>query len=122
MDFSSSSLQYPVLDHLIPATSQNQCDHLNILYSVDLLALPMVSFVTHLLLPLGIVFSVVPSYNLGLKPSWFLFDTSGVLAYAVGYSIGIGKQQATHGQLWTFRGILVDFLVQVPSNIYPIKN
>ncbi|CAH2059618.1 unnamed protein product [Thlaspi arvense] len=114
IDFSSSSLQYPVIDHLLTTTDQNQFDFSsgvqivhqlpNIPYSGDPLALPAVSSVAPPPLPLGAYeedcFSSVPSYNLGsrpISPSCSLFRTSGLPTYMVNMSSGLLSSENNSG-------------------------
>ena len=96
IDFSSSPLQYPLIDQLLTTTNQDQFDFSsgaqivhqlpNIPHSGDNLALPAVSSIAPPLLPLGVFeedcLSSVPSYNLGLNPNpCSFFRTSGLPAY-----------------------------------------
>ncbi|XP_010469487.1 PREDICTED: two-component response regulator-like APRR7 isoform X2 [Camelina sativa] len=95
IDFSSSSLQYPVIDQLLTATSQDQFDFSsglqvthqppNISFSGDPLSLPAVSSLAPSPLQSGVFeedcLSSVPSYNHGLNPSYSFFRTSGLPAY-----------------------------------------
>ncbi|XP_023639758.1 two-component response regulator-like PRR1 [Capsella rubella] len=97
IDFSSSSLQYPVIDQLLTATSQDQFDFSsglqvihqpppnNISFSEDPLSLPAVSSLAPPPLQSGgfeeDCLSSVPSYNLGLNTSYSFFRNSGLPAY-----------------------------------------
>ncbi|KAL0740607.1 hypothetical protein Bca4012_082120 [Brassica carinata] len=104
IDFSSSSLQYPVIDNLFTTANQDLFDFSsgvetvhqppNIPYSGDTLALPAVSSISPPLLPLGVFeedcLSSVPSYNLGLNPNpCSFFRTSGLPAYMGNMSSGL---------------------------------
>ncbi|KFK31055.1 hypothetical protein AALP_AA6G062400 [Arabis alpina] len=101
IDFSSSSLQYPVIDHLLTTTNQDQFDFVhqppNNLYSGDPLVLPAVSSVTPPLIQLGPFeedcLSSVASYNLGLNPTSpscsAFFRNSGSPAYMVNMNTGL---------------------------------
>lgn len=111
IDFSSSSLQYPVIDHLLTATSQDQIDFSsglqvvhqppNILYSGDPLALPTI---TPPPLQLGVFeedcLSSVASYNLGVNPtspSCSFFRNSGIPAYMVNMSTSLLSSESNSG-------------------------
>ncbi|KAG7569002.1 CCT domain [Arabidopsis thaliana x Arabidopsis arenosa] len=110
IDFSSSSLQYPVIDHLLTATSQDQFDFSsglqlihqphNISYSGDPLSLSAVSSLAPPPIQSGVFeedcLSSVPSYNLGLNPSCSFFRTSGLPAYM---STGLLSAESNLGYL-----------------------
>ncbi|RID61956.1 hypothetical protein BRARA_E01059 [Brassica rapa] len=97
IDFSSSSMQYPALDHLLTTTNEDQFDFSpgvqavnqlpNISYSGDTLTLPHVSSLAPPPLPLEVFeedcLSSVPSYNIGLNPTSPFFRTSGLPTYMV---------------------------------------
>ncbi|KAL1206159.1 Zinc finger protein CONSTANS-LIKE 4 [Cardamine amara subsp. amara] len=114
IDFSSSSLQYPVIDNLLTATSQDQFDFSsgvqvahqpsNILYSGDTLSVPAVSSLALPPLQLGVFeedcLSSVPSYNLGLNPSipsGSFFRPSGLPAYMMNMSTGLLSSECNSG-------------------------
>ncbi|CAA7025122.1 unnamed protein product [Microthlaspi erraticum] len=113
IDFSSSSLQYPVIDHLLTETNQDQFDFSsgaqvvhdhqppNYLYSGDPLALPAVSSVAPPPLPSGVFeedcLSSVPSYNPGLNPSCSFFRNSGLPTYMTNMSTGLLSGENNYG-------------------------
>ncbi|XP_024003904.1 uncharacterized protein LOC18028024 isoform X2 [Eutrema salsugineum] len=114
IDFSSSSLQYPVIDQLLTTTNQDQFDFSsgvqivhrlpNIPDSGDPLALPAVSSVAPPPLPLGVFeedcLSSVPSYNLGFNPtspSSLQFRTSGLPTYMMNMSTGLLSSGSNSG-------------------------
>ncbi|VYS54310.1 unnamed protein product [Arabidopsis thaliana] len=110
IDFSSSSLQYPVIDHLLTAISQDQFDFSsglqvihqppNISYSGDPLSLSAISSLAPPPLQSGVFeedcLSSVPSYNLGLNPSCSFFRSSGLPAYM---STGLLSAESNLGYL-----------------------
>ncbi|XP_018436339.1 uncharacterized protein LOC108808729 [Raphanus sativus] len=109
IDFSSSSLQYPALDHLLTTTNEDQFDLAqgvqavhqlpNIPYSGDTLALPLVSSVAPSL-PSGLFeedcLSSVPSYNFGLNRTP-LFRTSGLPTYMVNMNTELFSSESNSG-------------------------
>ncbi|KAJ4903500.1 CCT motif family protein [Raphanus sativus] len=112
IDFSSSSLQYPVIDNLFTTTNEDLFDFSsgvenvhqlpNIPYSGDTLALPAFSSITPPLLPLGVFeedcLSSVPSYNLGINPNpCSIFRTSGLPAYMANMSTGLLSSDNSSG-------------------------
>ncbi|VVB07262.1 unnamed protein product [Arabis nemorensis] len=108
IDFSSSSMQNPFIDHLLTSTRQDQFNFStsgvqivhqtpNNLYSGDPLALTAVSSAAHPPLQLGLFeedcLSSVASYNLGLNPTSpscsSFFPNSGLPSYMVNMNTGL---------------------------------
>ncbi|XP_048636694.1 zinc finger protein CONSTANS-LIKE 9-like [Brassica napus] len=111
IDFSSSSMQYPALDHLLTKTNEDQFDFApgvqavhqlpNISYSGDTLTLPHVPSLAPLPLPLEVFeedcLSSVPSYNIGLNPTSPFFRTSGLPTYMVNMNTSLLSSDSNSG-------------------------
>ncbi|CAN8315894.1 unnamed protein product [Cochlearia groenlandica] len=117
IDFSSTSLQYPVIDHLLTTTTTTEQDQFgftsgvqvippssNFLYNGggDPLTATEVSSLAHnQTLPLGVFeedcLSSVPSYNLGLNPTSSYFRNSGLPAYMVNMNTGLLSSDSNSG-------------------------
>ncbi|CAH8331693.1 unnamed protein product [Eruca vesicaria subsp. sativa] len=102
IDFSSSPLQYPLIDQLLTTTNQDQFDFSQIVHQLpnishsgdNNLAIPEASSIVPPLLPLGVFeedcLSSVPSYNIGLNPNpCSFFRTSGLPPYMGNMSTGL---------------------------------
>ncbi|CAN6825801.1 unnamed protein product [Brassica oleracea] len=111
IDFSSSSMQYPALDHLLTTTNEDQFDFApgvqavhqlpNISYSGDTLTLPHVSSLAPPPLPLEIFeedcLSSVPSYSIGLNPTSPFFRASGLPTHMVNMNTGLLSSESNSG-------------------------
>ncbi|CAH8389374.1 unnamed protein product [Eruca vesicaria subsp. sativa] len=108
IDFSSSSLQYPVIDQLLTTTNEDQFDFTSEVQVVhqlpnisDTVALPHVSSIAPPPnLALGFFeedwLSSVPSYSLDLNPTSF-FRTSGLPTYMLNMNTGLLSSESYSG-------------------------